>query len=211
MKLKNKILAVCISGAALSCAVLGCDDPDARALKPTTKPSAITEANDAGPVVTSAAYPMKPPSIITIDGKDIPFPAAKLALIGHSAGGYMLRLCSDDPPTAIDPGYAGNSYLLDMEIPVDHLRDLHASHWDYKAGDGDDSTAGIFLHGFRDQLHPHDLRVMFSKSPDQDKDIEISLSGSYLKNDAKNPAAPPELVTVSAFLRVAQPTEQGSQ
>ena len=75
---------------------------------------------------------------------------------------------------------------------------------DYTA---DDSTAGIFLHGFREQLHPQDLHVMFLKDSDQGKEMELTITGTYLKNDAKNPAAPPQRVTVNAFLRVAQPSE----
>jgi hypothetical protein len=212
MKLQNKIFAAVISGAVLASGIVGCDDPNARAVKPTTKPSTAVEASpQADPNAVTAAYPMKPPSIISIDGRDVPFPAAKLAVIGHGSGGFTLRLCSDDPPTAIDPGYAGNSYLLDMQIPIDRLRDLPGARWEYKPGEGDDSTAGIFLHGFRDQLHPQDLHVMFMKDSDQGKEIEISLTGTYLKNDAKNPAAPPERVTVNAFLHVPQPSEQASQ
>jgi hypothetical protein len=157
--------------------------------------------------VVVAAYPVKPPSILSIDGKDVPFPAAKLAVIGHGSGGFVLRLCSDDPPTAIDPGYAGNSYLLDMQVPVDRLRDLPGARWDYKPGDGDDSTNGIFLHGFRDQLHPRELHVMFLKDSDQGDQLEISVTGTYLQNDSKNPAAPPERVSVNALLRVSEPAE----
>jgi hypothetical protein len=208
MKLQNKIFAAVISGAVLASGIVGCDDPNARAVKPTTKPSATVETNpQADPSVAAVAYPMKPPSIITIDGKDVPFPAAKLGMIDHRSGGFTLRLCTDDPPTAIDPGYAGNSYLLDMQIPIDRLRDLPGARWDYKSGEGDDSTAGIFLHGFRDQLHPQDLHVMFLKDSDQGKEMELTITGTYLKNDAKNPAAPPQRVTVNAFLRVAQPSE----
>ena len=204
MKLQNKIFAALLAGTILTSAIAGCDDPNSSAVKPTTKPAAVVAANQpAEAPATVAAYPMKPPSVLSIDNRDVPFPAAKLAVIGRGSGGYTLLLCSDDPPTAIDPGYAGNSYQLYMRLPIDRLADLPGCTWDFKPAD-DDSNDGIFLHGFREQLHPIDVHVLFQKDGDE---LFISLSGHCLRNDTRNPAAPPQRVTLNAYLHTSEPAE----
>ena len=207
MKLQNKIFATLVSGMVLFSILPGCDDPNSSAIRPTTKPSAQAATNPPSdammdPKAVVAAYPVKPPSVLSIAGRDVAFPAAKLAVVGHGTSGYTLLLCSDDPPTAIDPGYAGNSYVLYMRPPIDRLNEL--DQWDYKPTDGDDSNSGIFLHGFREQLHPEDVHIVFQKAGD---DMVISLSGHYLRTDTRNPAAPNERVMVNAMLWTGLPTE----
>jgi hypothetical protein len=158
----------------------------------------------AEPQAVVAAYPMRPPSNLNLDGHDVSFPAAKLAVIGHSTGGFKLRLCSDDPPTAIDPGYVGNSYVLDMKLAIDHLSELQAATWDFKPSDSPDSTSGIFLQGYHDQYHPSDVHVSFQKNGDE---LMVLISGTFLHDDASNPAAPPERVQVNGSLRANSPAE----
>jgi hypothetical protein len=144
------------------------------------------------------SYPARPPAIFTIDGSDIAFPAARLAVIGHR-GGIVLRLGSDDPPTAIAPGYAGNSFILDMRLPIDRIDELPAAAWDHRPSDADDSISGIFIQGYRDRLRPYDVHVNFQKT---DEDTLVLVNGTFLRDDPQNPAGPPEHVRVSGVLHV---------
>jgi hypothetical protein len=142
--------------------------------------------------------------MLSIDGRDVTFPAAKLALISHGAGGYTLRLCSDDPPTAIDPGYTGNSYVMDMQLAIDRLGELPAATWDFKPTDSDDSASGIYLHGCREQFHPRDVHVTFQKNGDE---LLVFVTGAFLHSDESNPTAPPDRVQLNGCLRTNMPAE----
>jgi hypothetical protein len=207
MKHRNKILAVRLSGAigaVLLSVMAGCDEP-AQSSKPTTKPAvAVAASEPASTEATVAAYPLQPPSIMTIDGRDVTFPGAKLAVIKHRTGGYTLRLCSDDPPTAIDPGYIGNSYVLDMKLGIDRLNDLPAASWDFKSSESDDTSSGIYLHGYREQFHLDDVHASFQKNGDE---MLTYITGTFMHTDASNPAAPPDRVQVTGVLRTSVPTE----
>jgi hypothetical protein len=192
----GKSIGLAVVGLAM---VAGCDDATQRSSVPTTQP-AVTSATaqpaaDQSAVV--AAYPSRPPAVLTIDGRQVAFPAARLAVVSHS-GGLTLRLCSDDPPDAIDPGYAGNSFILDMRLPIDRTADIPACTWDHKPSDADDSISGIFIHGYRDGLRPYDVHVSFQKVDDQ---MLAYIDGTFLR-DSANLAAPPDRVHVSTCVHV---------
>jgi hypothetical protein len=193
-------------GLALLWSTAGCDQ-SAQSSKPTTNPTIATATPPAQPTDVSAmvaAYPIKPPSTLSIDGRDVLFPAAKLAVIRHDNGGFMLMLCTDDPPSAIDPGYTGNSYLLNMQLGMDRLSELPAATWDCKPADSEDSTSGIYIHGYREQYHPDAVHVSFQKDGD---DVLVVVSGTFLHSDPDNPASPPQHVQVSGSLRTNMPRE----
>jgi hypothetical protein len=144
-----------------------------------------------------AAVPTRPLAILEIDGRQTPFPGARLAVVDHRDG-MTLRLCSDDPADAIDPGYAGNSFILDMRLAIDRVQDIPASTWDHKPSDADDSVSGIFVNGYHDGLRPYDVHVSFQKSDDL---MFANIEGTFLRNSS-NPAAPPDRVHVSGCLHV---------
>lgn len=210
MKPTNKIFCKRIAGAAMAvpsvlALLAGCDESSSQSSAPTTKPTvAVTApaAPDTSAILVS--YPQKPPSFLILDGKDWPFPAAKLAVVGHGRGGYSLCLCSDDPPTAIDPGYAGNSYVLYMQMGIDKLSELPGATWDFKPADTGNASSGIYLHGNRDQYQPNDVHISFQKNGDE---LMVFMTGTFLHNDPTNPAAPADRVQVSATLRANAPTE----
>ena len=208
MKTRTKIFASVLSSAVLLGALVGCDDPDSSAMRPrsrqTSSGSSAVTANQTDDQPTYAeAYPGKLPSTLLVDGNEIQFPAAKLAVLHRGNGGYMLRLCTDDPPTAIDPGYAGNSYVLDLWVPIDRISDLPGFQMDYKPSPGD-AVSGIFLHGFKEQLHPLGAHLLFQKDGDA---MVISITGQCEKTDPRNPAARPQRVTLSAHLQVSEPKD----
>lgn len=192
------------SGFLALALIAGCDDP-AQSSRPTTKPTvAVATTEPTGATAVVAAYPQRPPSTLSIDGRDVAFPAAKLALISHGTGGFTLRLCTDDPPNAIDPGYTGNSYVLDMQLAMDRLTDLPVASWDHKPTDGDDSASGIYLHGCREQYRPRDVHVTFAKNGDE---LLVYVTGAFLHSDEANPNVPPDRVQVSGCLRTNLPAE----
>jgi hypothetical protein len=114
-----------------------------------------------------------------------------------------VRLCSDDPPTSIDPGYAGNSFVFDMTLPIDNVEALPLAVWDYKAHGSEmpDEATGIFLHGYHEQLHPDDVHVTFQKNGDE---LLAYLTGTFLHFDTQNPIAPPQRVQVNTCLRLSK-------
>lgn len=197
-----KHLAPILTAAVL---LAGCDQQSA-STPPTTAPavaSATTRPSNVAAVFPPPVYPARPPAVMAFDGLDVPFPAAKLAVLGKANGGLTVRLCSDDPPTSIDPGYVGNSFVFDMTLPVDNVASVPLAIWDYKAPSSElpDEATGIYLHGYHEQLHPADVHVTFradSIDPDQ---FLVVLTGTFLHFDAQSPVAAPKRVQVNACLR----------
>ena len=198
---KFKIFTYCTAAVLLAVQV-GCDD-SSKPGRPTTVPTTSTaaiESHQASTVLASAM--MQPPSVLTLEGRDEEFPAAKLALIDHRAGGLTLRLCSDDPPAALDPGYAGNSYVLDMKLAIDRLEDLPASSWDYRSADPSDLSNGIFINGSREQYQPAEVHVTFQT---EGNEIVTVITGEFLHDDLQKPGAAPQRIQVSGILRSPKP------
>ena len=161
---------------------------------PTT--TTVADAVDPGPT-PAVARPARPPSVLSLDGRDTPFPAANLT-VTRSARGIHAILCTDDPPAALDSGYAGNSFMFDMRLPADQNVDLTVTPWDYKEGTSSDAT-GLFLHGDRDQLQPtNGVRVSFQKDGPA---LLACISGPFIHLDSRDPSAPPERVQVYGCVR----------
>jgi len=185
--------------------LIGCDDSD-QATGPTTKPAVVTVTTRPADLLAETAvyHPTRPPSTLLLDGREVSFPAARLMVIGRGTGGVTLRLCSDDPPNAIDPGYVGNSYNLDMRIAIDHMTELPAAMWDFKSGGGDDASNGIYLHGYRQQLHPGDVHATFTRN---DNEMIVCITGTFLQTEASRPGAIPQRVQVVGYLHTNLPAE----
>jgi hypothetical protein len=176
----------------------GCDDVQETG-KPTTQPVPVVVSNQPVDVAAiAAAYPLRPPAIFTIDGRDVAFPAARLAVVSHH-GGLKVRLFSDDPPTAIDPGYLGNSFSFDLRLPIDRADDLANQSWDHRPSDPDDSGSGIFVHGIHDGLRPYNVHITFQKTDGQ---LSAYVDGFFLHDDPQNPIAAPTQVHASGSLRL---------
>jgi hypothetical protein len=197
MKLRS-IASLTLLGMGLPLLSIGCDDAQETG-KPTTQPVPVVKADQPGDSTAMvAAYPMRPPAIFTIDGRDVAFPAARIAIVSHR-GGLTLRLFSDDPPTAIDPGYLGNSFSFDMRLPIDRAEDLANTSWDHKPADADDSGSGIFVHGIHDGLRPYNVHITFQKTDGQ---LSAYVDGFFLHDDPQNPIAAPTQVHASGSLRL---------
>ena len=159
-------LRLCV--AMISCAVLfGCEEPKhiSRAKPaPTTQPTApviVAVAPTTAPSNVPAIQPAIAETIFQVDGTLYHFPRARIHI---DAKNNSVVLYSDDPKSAIEPGYAGNSFYL--VIPLDKNNPLKLDHyqWNFRAesgGDQRDATEGIFLNGQRNRLQPQDVHVAF--------------------------------------------------
>jgi hypothetical protein len=164
------------------------------AVAPAT--TAVTDAVEPGPT-PAVPRPTRPPSVVSIDGRDTPFPAANLTVTRSNRGLHAI-LCTDDPPAALDAGYGGNSFMFDMRIPADRSAELTATPWEFKDGTSSDAT-GIFLHGDRDQLQPTaGVRVTFEHDG---PDLLAFITGPFIHLDSHDPSVPPERVQVYGCVR----------
>jgi hypothetical protein len=150
---------------------------------------------DPGPT-PAVPRPARPLSFLSIDGRDTPFPAANLT-VTRARGGLHAILCTDDPPAALESGYAGNSFMFDMRVPGDQTSDLTQTPWEYKEGSSSDAT-GLFLYGDRDQFQPtNGVRVSFQKDGPA---LSALITGPFIHLDSRDPSAPPERVQVYGFV-----------
>jgi hypothetical protein len=150
------------------------------------------------PATQPATQPM---ASLEIDGKAVEFPPAKLVLT-KKAGGMEAILCSDDPPSAIEPNYVGNSFMLEMKLDVDEPAELPTAVWEYKTEKQtpQDSTTGIFLSGARRQMQPADVRVTFERQGDR---VVAKVAGKFMLFEAHDVAAPVQLVNVKGDLNAS--------
>ena len=71
------------------------------------------------PAAPEALPPVGPPaSFFVVDREPIRFPAARVAIRPAGDGAYLVKLFSDDPPEAMDAGYAGHSFYFEMRVTV---------------------------------------------------------------------------------------------
>ena len=185
----------------LLCFIVGCE----RA--PVTEAPATAPANASAATAGATTTPTTDPasnqpreSAMTIDGRRVAFPPAKLVLKPRS-GHVHAMLHSDDPPAAIRDDYAGNSYYLDMPLEIETAEELAETKWVFKAptSERSDTVSGIYLDGRKKHLQPLDVVAEFDRPPGQA--VKIYLSGQFLLFGAEDdPAVPGQIVVVSAEL-----------
>jgi hypothetical protein len=173
--------------------LIGCDNRSTSSN--ATSPGNQSSQNASVPATMPTT---RPAAVFTIDNKEIAFPAAKLVVTKKSTGVEAV-LCSDDPPTAIEPTYRGNSFMIEMKLDIDDPADLTSTAWTFQAPKvaPQDSPNGIFLNGTGRELQPLDVKVTFTKQGD---DIIASVDGKFLEFEAHDVAAPAETVGVSGKL-----------
>jgi len=190
---RTLIAAVAISTTMILSLAPGCDrrSNTAANTSPTTAPAVAAKTATTAPT-------SQPAAVLTIDGKSVEFPAAKLVLTKKTSG-LEAVLCSDDPPAAIEPGYAGNSFMLEMKLDIDDPADLPTAVWEYKTErrEPQDSPNGIFLNGAHQQMQPADVRVTFHKQGDR---VVAAVSGKFVQFETHDVAAPVQVVDVAGKL-----------
>lgn len=181
--IRSRWVARMVQGAmplavVLASAIAGCDKPTPRAsravspatrpaTRPTTQPTPLTQATTrpAAPQPTTApqqqAVATTEPAVsfLVIDGQLVEFPAAKVILVRKN-GKLKARLFSDNPKSALEETYAGNSFYFDMPLEPD-AEQPGQWVWRFKSPDSEasDSPNGIYLNGLRTHLQPFDVLV----------------------------------------------------
>ena len=108
---------------------------------------------------------------------------------------------SDDPKSAIDEDYHGNSFYLEMPLDVSDPKDLSSYVYRYEAPTSErtDSPNGIFLDGNRLQLQPSQMQVRFEGD---ETSMGVMLSGTFLQFETRDDTIAPKQVHVAAKLEV---------
>lgn len=182
----------------LCAGIVGCErKPASRGASqpaPATQPSTLPTALPATQASTEPAA-----SMMVIDDRIYSFPPARLRVRQKHAGDPVTAvLFSDDPKTAIDDNYAGNSYYLEMALDVAGPDELGQAIWTYKSPTSArmNSTNGIFLDGTRVQIQPLEVRVEFEP---RREGMGVLLRGHFLMFDGNDPNIG-RMVQVSANL-----------
>lgn len=195
MRSGRRILLFILSGGLLGFCIVGCERDSV-----TSTPAPATSPADP-PAATGAATEAIEPrvAVLMINGQRVEFPPAKLAL--RAKGGQVLALLySDDPPSALEDSYRGNSFYLEMVLDISEVDQLDLARWDFNAPNSDraDTVTGIWLDGRAQHLQPSDVGVEFGKN---DAVVKVWLGGSFLLFEAgQEPTIPGRIVPVTAEL-----------
>ena len=181
--------------------IVGCDRTSV-ANAPTSAP-----ATESAAAITASAHPTTDPAatqpreaVMTVDGRRVAFPPAKL-LLKTKSGQVHATLYSDDPPAAIRDDYAGNSYYLEMPLEIESPEQLAETKWVFKAptSERSDTVSGIYLDGRKKHLQPFDVVAEFDQISGQP--VKVYLTGQFLLFGAEDdPTVPGQIVVVSAEL-----------
>jgi len=189
----NRLLIAALAGAVLA----GCDRPQQKSASgPATQPvqtaSTVDQNPQSAPAIdtadahTAAATTTSQPAGVSFlvhqgnTDRMYDFPRARLRLTKESDNKYAAVLYSDDPKTAINSDYHGNSFFLQMKLDLEDPHNLTNVNWPFKAANSDkDETAdGIFLDGNRVHLQPSDIMISFDGSGNT---VQVLVMGQFLK------------------------------
>lgn len=195
-------LAAAALVAAFAC---GCDTGTKQHAKraPTTAPSFVAAATQPDASTDLAANP--PPttqpdaSHLTIGSQVWKFPPARLR-VTKSGDHVIARLYSNDPRSAINDDYKGNSYDLTMNLDgIRQPQQIYTAQWQHHARSREfvDSPSGIFLEGVKYQLQPFDVSAHFLGDMLL---VRVDIRGEFLQFDSADPSAPPKSVMVQGSL-----------
>ena len=180
------VVSAAIAGAA------GCDRAPAPQPATSADPSTMPATSPStGPATTQAAVT----TFLSLDDTIVEFPPARVRL-DNGDEGLVALLFTDDPPDALEEGYLGNSFYLQMPLDVADVKDLSSAQWLHhaKSSEREDSPFGIFMGGRRWQLQPDDVRADFAG---EGASLEVSLRGTFLLFDSQDTRAPGRRVLVS--------------
>lgn len=179
----------------------GCErTPTAR---PATQPTGDAQVSSARIEAANppATQPVeRAPSVVLIDQKPRNFPPAILQLRNRD-GQLVAVLMSDDPKSAIDDNYHGNSFYLEMPLEISDAKDLPGYVYRYVAPTSErtDAPDGIFLDGTRLQLQPQNVQAKFDGD---EGSLVVIVSGQFLEFETREETTLPQRVSVIAKLAV---------
>ena len=176
--------------------LIGCER--AKTAGPASRPAgtAQTSAARIEPANPTTAPIERAPSVIVVEQKPLTFPPAILQIRNHD-GQLSAILMSDDPKTAIDDNYHGNSFLLELPLELNDLKELSSYVYRYEAPSSErvDSPYGIFLDGGRLQLEPLQMQVKFEGD---DASMGAIITGNFLEFETRDDTVVPKRVKVTS-------------
>jgi hypothetical protein len=175
--------------------ILGCDRSGGAL--PSTRPGTTQPAPVVVPAPATTRAAAEPVSML-IDGQPHDFPPARLVL-GSEENQVLATLFSDDPPSAANDDYTGNSFFLEMNPVIPETGSLAGAQVDYQAANSEqvDEVVGIYLNGRRTYLQPYQLHVEFQNS---ESPVKITLSGTFVRFDNADERSAGKHVAVRAEL-----------
>ncbi len=195
--MKQKLLIIAVAALAIS----GCDrrPQTAVAPAPSTRPAAVvapdTQPSGEQDVAAIEAHStiIQPGgvSFFVMDGATTriqDFPRARLRLSKDKDGDkYAAVLYSDDPKSAINPDYSGNSFYLEMTLDIDDPQKLSGADWQFVSDTSEQREPGdgLFLDGNRVHLQPAETGATFSNATS--KTVQVRLYGQFRKFDTDQP------------------------
>ncbi len=194
---------------------IGCDDRSARSSRgqggsqpqASASHAATAGSSDAAAQTASAGQPATHPadaqsakSFLSIDGKIVEFPSARLRLTKTEEGVRAL-LYSNDPKEAISANYKGNSFNFDIPLKIADPHDIADAEYYFQSPTSEaeeESPNGIFLNGIRGtQLQPQDVVIKFDGDSPK---VTARIAGRFLVVSADANSAPGQFVPVTGTL-----------
>jgi hypothetical protein len=193
-----------VTMALFAALLAGCERGPRQEPAPTAPPPPVAEAPATQPIVQIPATmdttePFE--ATLAINQQEYSFPAAILRL--EQSGRHVnARLITDDPPTAIEEDYHGDSFDLVMKLNISEPGQIDGADWKYSdrgVERQDESAHGLFLDGQRHRLHPQDVEARFQQ---QGEKVMVRLSGWFLlyESSGSERSAPPRRVYVQGNL-----------
>lgn len=182
-------LALIPAVVAAALTVAGCEEPAMKAARPTPAVETAAVADNPAAVVdalpASATQPQTSPAdtqpanaFLTINGRVMEFPPARLRLTKTDEGVTAL-LYTDDPPGANRPGYTGNAFFFEFPLRLADPEQIVGEEYWYKSDDSapSESPNGVFLEGMRYHLQPQDLVIKFDG---EGRKVMAQVAGRFL-------------------------------
>jgi len=162
-----------------------------------TAAPAASPAGSAG-TTAPATQPLAQNSFIMIDQRRVGFPPAMLRVRDRGES-LAAVLYSDDPRSALDDDYAGNSFYFDMDLDIADVTELGTARWQFRASESERraTTSGIFLEGRKYHLQPADVAVEFTPAGSV---VKVWLAGTFYRFSSADDAQPGQVVRVQAEL-----------
>jgi hypothetical protein len=196
------VIVAAVLGAA------GCEEPamkTARKAPPAeaAPPAPIPSVADAQPA--GATQPQTVPSdtqpanaFLTIDGKVMEFPPARLRLTKTDEGASAL-LYSDDPPESSRAGYTGNGFFFELPLQTNEPGNIDGAEYHYRANDSEPSERpnGILLQGTRYKLQPQDVAMKFDADGAK---VMVRIAGRFLVVRTTEESVPGQMAAVQGTL-----------
>lgn len=144
---------------------------------PATRPVRPVASGKTPAPITPSAEVTVPPGLLTVAGKQVSLPPARLTLL---PGGIVNLLADSDNPE-------GNVLTLQMTPVTDGSRPWERAEWLFKLSNSEqETTDGLYIGGVDNQLRPLELRVKIER---ENGKARISIQGKLVPASSNDPLA----------------------